>query len=316
VVRVRGLSKRYGAHTVLRDLDLDVEAGQRIALLGPNGAGKTTLFRCLLGTVGFEGEIRVADRDVLHDGEEARRRTGYVPQQAPAYEMTLRQFIGFFCDLRGIEVHRAEGRLRDLGMPMEGAGEKPMRALSGGMLQKAVLALALASEAPLLLLDEPTASLDPGSRREFLRAVRSVDEGRTMVFASHRFDEIETLADRVLVLDQGRIAFDGSPEELRRRAGMGALLWVRVPTPDVERARDWLAARPAVQSARRAGVGVEAEVEPSAVPELVAGLRDLEVEILEVRSLPPAPDEMMDRILAEEGRRREEADAGAEGRAA
>lgn len=316
VVRVRGLTKSYGDQVVLAGLDLDVAPGQRIALLGPNGAGKTTLFRCLLGTVGFGGEVRVAGHDVLARGEEARRQTGYVPQKAPAYGMTLREFVELFADLRGIGADRVAGRLEDLGMPLSEAGDKPMRALSGGMLQKAVLALALASEAPLLLLDEPTASLDPGSRREFLRAVRSVEEGRTMLFASHRFDEIETLADRVLVLHEGGFAFDGSPEELRRRAGMGALLWIRVPTHALDRARAWLSERPGVRSARGSGTGVEAEVEPATVPELVGGLRDAGFEVQEVRSLPPAPDEMMDRVLSGSSGTEDGPEAGAEGRAA
>lgn len=300
VVRVRGLAKRYGDQVVLRDLDLDVPAGQRVALLGPNGAGKTTLFRCLLGTTGFEGEVRVSGRDVLRQGREARAMTGYVPQKVPSHEMTLREFVDFFAELRGLDPEHPARRLADLGMPLEVAGEKPMRDLSGGMLQKAVLALALASEAPLLLLDEPTASLDPGSRREFLRAVRGVEEERALLFASHRFDEIETLADRVLVLHRGRIAFDGSPEDLRRRAGMGALLWVRVRTDQIGRARDRLAAHAAVESVRRDGAGVEAEVDPSAVPALVAWLDEADLEIREVRTLPPAPDAMMDRILSGE----------------
>mgnify|MGYP006278262687 CR=1 FL=1 len=300
LVRVRGLTKRYGDQTVLRGLDLDVAAGQRIALLGPNGAGKTTLFRCLLGIVGFGGEVRVAGHDVMDRGEAARRAVGYVPQQAPAYRMSLEEFLELFSDLRGVEPARAARRLADLGLTLEEAGRKSMRALSGGMMQKAVLALSLASGAPLLLLDEPTASLDPGSRREFLRAVRSVGEERTMLFASHRFDEIETLADRVLVLHRSRFVFDGTPDELRERAGMGALLWLRVPTGAIGEARRWLAGRPAVQEARRDGAGVEAEVEPASVPGLVAGLRDGGFEVLEVRTRPPAPDAMMDRILAEE----------------
>lgn len=318
VVRVRGLTKRYGDQVILRDLDLDVASGQRIALLGPNGAGKTTLFRCLLGTAGFTGEARVSGRDVTAQGREARALTGYVPQQAPSYGMSLRAFIDFFSDLRGLDPRRASGRLADLGLPLDEAGEKSMRTLSGGMLQKAVLALALASEAPLLLLDEPTASLDPGSRREFLRAVRSVEQGRTLLFASHRFDEIETLADRVLVLHRGGFAFDGSPEELRRRAGMGALLWVRVPTDQLERARERLASHPAVRSVRRDGVGVEAEVEPARVPALVASLDGADLEVREVRTLPPAPDAMMDRILSKEAPSEDDTSAsdGAEGRAA
>lgn len=301
LIRLEGLTKRYGAHTVLEGLDLAVEPGQRVALLGPNGAGKTTLFRCILGIVGFEGRVEVDGRPVAREGKTTRARLGYVPQTAPAYAMSLERFIAFFSALRGIPAGRAARRLEDLDLPLSEAGSKSLRELSGGMLQKAVLAMALASEAPALLLDEPTASLDPRSRREFLRAVREVETERTLLFASHRFDEIESLAHRVLVLHRGGFAFDGTPEELRRRADLGSLVWLRLPPEALEGAAEELRREPSVHGVRVNGVGLEAEVEPASVLEFLTGLEGRGFPVLEVRTRPPAPEDMMARILGRAG---------------
>lgn len=297
MIRTRGLTKSYGDERVLDGLDLDVEAGRRVALLGSNGAGKTTLFRCLLGVVGFGGSVEVDGRPVPDQGKTVRGKIGYVPQAAPACSMSLDEFVGFFAGLRGIPEARVQRRLRDLDLPLSGAGSKSLRELSGGMLQKAVLALALASEAPVLLMDEPTASLDPASRREFLRAVREVETGRTLVFASHRFDEIESLAHRVLVLHRGRLVFDGTPAELRERAGLGAILWVRVdPGREARTARE-LRDLPAVRSVGGDGAGLEAEVEPGSVLHVLAAVRERALPVREVRTRPPSSDEMMARVL-------------------
>lgn len=309
MIRVRGLRRGFGGQVVLDGLDLRVDEGERVALLGPNGAGKTTLFRCVLGIIGFHGAIEIAGHPVDRAGREARRKLGYVPQTAPAYQMSLRSFLGFFSDLRGVPVSGAVRRLEGLGLSLEEAGDKSLRELSGGMLQKAVLALALASEAPVLLLDEPTASLDPASRREFLRGVREVDVGRTLLFASHRFDEIEALADRVLVLHRGGIVFDGSPEELRERTGLGSSLWLRLSATSVDRAAEELRADPAVRRVARNGVGLRADVEPASAADVIATLRCRGVDVQEIRSHPPAPEEMMARVLDLAG----EGDAGAGG---
>lgn len=303
LLRASGLAKRYGDRPVLRGLDIEVRRGQRVALLGANGAGKTTLFRCVLGTIGFSGSVTVDGIPVRERGREARRHVGYVPQQAPTYDMTLEAFLRFFCDLRGMDRNAAASRLGDLGLDVGLEGSKSLRELSGGMLQKSVLALALASDAPLLLLDEPTASLDPGSRREFLRAVRGVDAERTLLFASHRYEDIEALADRILVLRDGSLAFDGTPEELRSTARLDTTVWMRLPSEQLDRGVELLRGEDAVRDVHRNGVGLEAEVSSEAVPAVLARLGATELEVEELRTFPPSVDELVERIL--DGRTRE-----------
>lgn len=298
MIRTAGLRKRFGDELVLDGLDFEVGQGERVALLGPNGAGKTTLLRCLLGISGFEGDVFVGGRSVVTEGREARRLIGYVPQTAPAYDMSLRSFITLFCELRGIEPDGTASRLEDLGLSLERDGGKRLRELSGGMMQKAVLALALGAEAPVLLLDEPTASLDPGARREFLEAVRHIEAERTLVFASHRFDEIDTLADRVLVLHQGRLVFDGTPVDFWGRARTGVELWLRVPPDELDRVAEAIRPLPSVKSVWTNGRGVGVRVDAEAELDLLSQLRERHLPILEFRSRPPAPDQVMASILA------------------
>lgn len=305
LLRTRGLEKRYGDRIVLAGLDLEVERGQRVALLGANGAGKTTLFRCLLGTVDFSGSVTVDGISVRDHGQGARARIGYVPQQAPVYDMSLDGFLRFFCELRGLDPDAADGRLADLGLDVDREGGKSLRELSGGMLQKAVLALALASEAPLLLLDEPTASLDPSSRREFLRAVRGVGHGRTLLFASHRYEDIEALADRILVLRDGTLAFDGTPEDLRGTARLDTILWLRLPADQLDRGVALLRRQEPVRAVHRNGVGLEAEIRSEAIPFVLARIGETELRVEDLRTFPPTVDELVERILrgGEEGGR-------------
>lgn len=217
MIRARRLTKCYGRRTILDRLDFEIAPGERVALLGSNGAGKTTLFRCLLGLVGFEGRLTVDGFEAGPAAREVRARVAFVPQVPPVFDLTLSGFVDLFAALRGLPVEAVDERLEELGLSLAEAGARPLRALSGGMIQKAYLALALAAESPILLLDEPTASLDPVSRRDLLRHLTGVGRDTTMILASHRLEEIEPLADRVLVLASGTIAFDGPLDALWAR---------------------------------------------------------------------------------------------------
>lgn len=302
MIRVRGVSKSYGGETVLRDLGFDVERGERVAVLGTNGAGKTTLFRCILGLVTFEGEVTVDGLAAGPEGADSRGRIGYVPQRPPVFDLSLRAFVSFFSGLRGADPEAVARRLEGLDLSLEDHGGKPLRALSGGMLQKALLGLALGTEAPVLLLDEPTASLDPGSRRELLRAVSRVEGDRTVLFATHRLEEVEALADRALVLARGGLAFDGTPGELRRASGAGSHLWLRVPSGEKARAARVLEGRNGVRAVHRNGKGVEVEVLPEVQAAVLAEMEREGIPVLEMISRPPELEALMDRIVGSSGR--------------
>jgi ABC-type multidrug transport system ATPase subunit len=215
-IQVENVTKRYGKAVVLSQVSLTVQNGDSLALWGANGAGKTTLLKAILGLIQVEGQIQVAGLRVPRQGKAARRLIGYVPQEAIYYDMSVQATLAFYARLKRIDPQSVAPLLEKLGL-----GEhvhKPVPALSGGLKQRLALALALLSDPPMLLLDEPSANLDARSRREYLALLRELrKDGKTLLFASHRLEEVETLADRVLVLERGRAIEELSPGALRQK---------------------------------------------------------------------------------------------------
>lgn len=264
VIEASELSKSFGDRLVLDEVSFRVGTGERIAILGLNGAGKTTLIRCAMGLLSYGGSVRIGGLEVGDNGKRARGLIGYVPQRPPLFGMGLGAMVELFATIRGTPRDSVVRRLADLGLALEESADTPVRALSGGMLQKILLAIALASDPPVLMLDEPTANLDPRARREFLRSLDAVGANRTVLLASHRLEEVETLARRVWILHDGRLVFDGSLDALRARAGAEGRLWIRTTAGHRDQVRAELADRvghgAVVANGTRVGVRVPAEV--------------------------------------------------------
>ena len=210
ILCVRNLSVRFGSLSVLENVSFELERGRTLALMGSNGAGKTTLIRALLGLVRFEGSAEIDGYDVAARGVDARRRIGYVPQAPAFHDMTAVEWLTFIARLRGAPKRQVRFVLERVGL--DEAAERPVRVFSGGMQQRLSVAAALLGDPPLLILDEPTANLDPEGRSDLLALLRSFHrEGRTLVMSSHRAGEVADLADEVLVLKFGAVAAHGPP---------------------------------------------------------------------------------------------------------
>ena len=298
MVRAEGLAKRFGSRTILDGIDFRIERGERVALLGTNGAGKTTLFRCLLGLVGFEGRLTVDGLEAGRRAREVRARVAYLPQLPPLFDQSLAGFLELFANLRGIPVEAVVDRLEHLGLTWADARGQTLRALSGGMLQKAYLALALAARAPLLVLDEPSASLDPSSRRDLLLHLAEVSRDTTMILASHRLEEIEPLAERILVIAEGRIVFDGSLTDLWGVTETERGLWVDVPADEELAAAAILRSHPAVRAVRVNGRGIGIAVEEAAQLDVLFHLRQRAIRVHDFRRLTPTLEDVMRRFAA------------------
>jgi ABC-type multidrug transport system ATPase subunit len=298
----RAVTKTFGGHRILQGVDLDIAAGERVALLGLNGAGKTTLMRCMLGLVPFEGALNVAGAEVRSDGRAARAAIGYVPQRPPHFDGTLEEVVAFYAALRGVRVARVRERMAELGLDPAAHAGKPVRALSGGMLQKVLLALALASEVPLLLLDEPTANLDPRARRDFLRALRALDPSMTIFLASHQLGDVEAVADRILVLHDGRIAFDGDLTGLWRDVGAALTLWVEVPEEHRDDARAHLHDHYELPSVISNGHALGVRVPRGRRADVVVALRDAGIPVQDFWTEAPPLDQLLEGAVAR-GRR-------------
>jgi ABC-type multidrug transport system ATPase subunit len=213
---VRDLVKRFGEKTAIDHVTFHVKAGETVVLWGPNGAGKTTLLRCILGLIQFEGAITVLGCDALREGKAARGLIGFVPQELGLHgEQTVEEAVTFYARLRRVPPARALSLLD--AWQLAEASRNLVRTLSGGMKQKLALVIALLADSPVMLLDEPTSNLDIWARRELSAVLEQLKTaGRTILFCSHRTSEISKLADRVIVLEQGRKIAEGTPEAMRR----------------------------------------------------------------------------------------------------
>jgi ABC-type multidrug transport system ATPase subunit len=181
-----------------------VTPGELVLLLGDNGAGKSTLLRCLLGLVAYEGEIRVSGLDPLRDGRAARRRIGYLPQGSALHlDLTVVETLRFYAELRGAPLERGRALLEEV--ELEDQIETRVGALSGGMRQRLHLALALLGDPPVLLLDEPTASLDQRSRDLLVRRLGDLRrDGKAVLVSTHGRRDLAAVADRAMLLSGGR----------------------------------------------------------------------------------------------------------------
>jgi len=235
-VEVQRLTRHFGAVTALDDVAFELPPGRRVALVGPNGSGKSTLNRVLVGLIGYEGHVSLDGHSPRARGREVASRVAYLPQVAPLLGAPVRELVRAITALRETPVQAVAARAADLGLDLESLAPRPLRALSGGMRQKLLLALALASPVSLLVLDEPTGSLDPATRQRFFETFNRAVGDATVVLCSHRLEDVRALVDHVLVLEDGRLVHDG-PADAFLEACAAHVLQVRVEGAPAER---WL----------------------------------------------------------------------------
>ncbi len=224
MIEARGLSKYYGSFVAIKDISFSIPRGQIVAFLGPNGAGKSTTMRILSGFLGAsEGTACIAGFDVASNRLEAARHLGYLPENGPLYdEMTPLELLRFFGEARGLKGKRLESRIEQASAQSALAEvlEKPIGKLSRGYRQRVGLAQALLHDPDVLIMDEPTAGLDPNQIREFRQNIAQLGESRTILISTHILQEVEAIAQRVLFVHRGRLLFDGSPQEMAKAGSL------------------------------------------------------------------------------------------------
>ncbi|MBK8048988.1 MAG: ABC transporter ATP-binding protein [Anaerolineales bacterium] len=252
------VTKKFGDYAAVADLSLTVEPQAAVALWGPNGAGKTTVIKCLLGLLKYKGSIAVNDFDVQKQGRQARGQIGYVPQAQSFYnDMGTLELTRYFGQLKRAPAQQPAELLEQVGLAEH--LDKKVGALSGGMKQRLAVALALLGDPPVIVMDEPTSNLDAGARDALLQLLANVKAaGKTIVFTSHRLEEIETLADRVLVMDRGQVRLTCTAAELPKRLGWRSQVKLRVPAASLDTALTVL--QDDGFTVRRNGVGVIVDV--------------------------------------------------------
>jgi ABC-2 type transport system ATP-binding protein len=238
VIEVQHLTKRYGPTTAVDDVSFRVETGEVLGFLGPNGAGKTTTMRVLTGYMpASEGRAIVAGYDVSEQPLEAKRRTGYLPETPPLYpEMTVREYLTFVARIKGVpraerqaRVNTAMDRTRVMDM-----ANRHCAKLSKGYKQRVGLAQALMHNPEVLILDEPTAGLDPKQIIETRKLITELGGDHTIILSTHILPEVSQTCQRIVIINKGRVVAVDTPENLMSRLGGSETMYIQIDAPGAD----------------------------------------------------------------------------------
>jgi len=232
MIEVQNLVKWYGPTLAVDDISFNIEKGQIVGFLGPNGAGKSTTLRILTGYIPpTSGTAKINNHDVLSDSEGARESIGYLPESTPLYlEMRVEEYLHYRGKLMGMTRHQRNERIK-IVCDRCGLAQNQRRLigqLSKGNRQRVGLAQSLLHDPPVLILDEPTAGLDPNQIGEVRKLIGELKGDHTIILSSHILPEVEKVADRVIIIAGGSIRADGTPAELRQHVTSGARIRVEV----------------------------------------------------------------------------------------
>ncbi|MGH9173669.1 MAG: ABC transporter ATP-binding protein [Vicinamibacterales bacterium] len=242
MIEVQGLTKRYGPVTAVNDVSFRVEDGEILGFLGPNGAGKTTTMRVITGYMPpSEGKVVVAGYDVFDQPLEAKRRTGYLPETPPLYpDMTVREYLSFVARIKGVPRRETTPRVDEAMKKtrVDDMANRHCRKLSKGYRQRVGLAQAILHNPEVLILDEPTAGLDPKQIIETRQLIRDLGGSHTIVLSTHILPEVSQTCQRVVIINKGRVVAVDTPDNLTARLRGSETMYLQVagPAEDVQTA--------------------------------------------------------------------------------
>ena len=218
MIEVNHLSKKYGSFTAVDDVSFQVEKGEILGFLGPNGAGKSTTMKMLSCFITpTSGTANIVGKDILEESLKVREQIGYLPESAPSYKnMTVLEFLNFIASVRGFEGSEKNARVTKIikTTSLEQAKYQTIDTLSKGYKQRVGFAQALLHDPPVLILDEPTDGLDPNQKKEVRLLIRKISKEKAIILSTHILEEMEAVCTRAIIIDQGRIVANGSPQEL------------------------------------------------------------------------------------------------------
>lgn len=233
---VENLTKAYGPQKAVDDISFRVKTGEVLGFLGPNGAGKTTTMKVITTfLVPNKGNVMVGNYSISQDSEMVKKNIGYLPENNPLYpEMPVIDYLKFVATLQNIEKSRIDGRILEMVeiCGLEGEKHKKIGELSKGYKQRVGLAQALIHDPDVLILDEPTAGLDPNQIVEIRELIKKIGKEKTVILSSHILAEVEATCDRILIINRGKIVADGTADELRKQSEGREILRVRIEEGD------------------------------------------------------------------------------------
>ena len=299
MIEVDGLTKRFGPHTVVDRVSFSVAKGEVLGFLGPNGAGKSTTMRMITGFLpASAGRAVVCGFDVAAQPIEAKRRIGYLPEGAPLYaDMTPRQLLGFFAEMRGISGRARRARIDDAVGKVE-IGEvldQRIDILSKGFKRRVGLAQAIVHDPEVLILDEPTDGLDPNQKHEVRSLLRGMAGDKAIIISTHILEEVDAVCARAVIIARGRILADATPQDLMARAPHHNAVALRV-------GEDVAPGLSAELSAIAGGARVEMSDQANGRVRLLVVPVDGRLLLDEVRGVVAAKDFAVEDLAVERGR--------------
>ncbi|MFQ6111096.1 MAG: ABC transporter ATP-binding protein [Nitrospinota bacterium] len=311
MIEAEGLTKYYGAVPAIRDVSFRVEEGEVLGFLGPNGAGKTTTMKILTGFMPpTSGRARVAGFSLEEEPLEVKRRIGYMPENIALYtDMTVREYLRFVSDVKGIERKDREAaieRVRGL-CSLSPVMDRMIGNISRGFKQRTGLAQALLTDPSVLILDEPTIGLDPTQIIEIRELIKSLGGERTIILCSHILPEVSMTCGRVVIINEGRVVAQDTPENLTRHMEVSASVSLTVGGR-AEEAEALLKEVPGVIAVRRTSEGegevhtflVEAAKERELRPELASAICRSGLKLLELRPQYMSLEDVFMKLVTEE----------------
>ncbi len=303
MIEMEGLTKRFGDLVAVDGVTLNVYDGEVLALLGPNGAGKTTTVRMLAAILRpTAGRARVAGYDVVAQAREVRRNVGVLTEAPGLYtRMTGREYLDFFARLRGLSAAERAERIAHLAdwFEMTGVLDRRIGEYSKGMAQKIALVRTLLHDPPVLLLDEPTSAMDPQSARLVRDTISRMrdDEKRSIIICTHNLPEAEELADRIAIINRGRIVVHGTPSELKRALLGHPLMELRLAQPPHESVVALVGQYAVVVDVGRGWVRYRTASPETTNPRLLRALAQADVPVVTLSEVPQSLEEVYLRAL-------------------
>ncbi|MFW0862106.1 MAG: ABC transporter ATP-binding protein [Candidatus Komeilibacteria bacterium] len=232
MIKIKDLTKKYGDLAAVDNISLEIKEGEILGFLGPNGAGKTTTMKILTGFMApTTGSVEFDNLDIIEDSIAIREKIGYLPENNPLYEdMKVYEYLAFMGRVRGMKRDRLLKRMKEMIKlaGLEAVLKKPIMELSKGYRQRVGLAQAMLHDPEILILDEPTSGLDPNQIVEIRSLIKKLGEQKTVVLCSHIMQEVQATCDRVIIISNGKIVGQGTPDELTAGATGNDSMYVKI----------------------------------------------------------------------------------------
>jgi ABC-2 type transport system ATP-binding protein len=257
MLEVKDLSKLYGTKLAVDNMSFSLKKGEVLAFIGPNGAGKSTTMRMITGFIpATGGTVTIDGHDIDRDPLKAKAITGYLPENAPLYEhMTVRAFLTFIAEVRGYTGAEKRRKVDDVidTCFLHKVVNQSVHTLSKGYRHRTCFAQAILHDPDLLILDEPTDGLDPNQKREVRNLIKSMGQTKAIIISTHILEEVEAVADRVVLIDQGAKVFDGTPDEFRQKSDAAGSIVLEMPIKEKELVANKLKALDGVEACTAIG---------------------------------------------------------------